>query len=325
MNSRKIVGVLVIAAVWLGWTPAAEAVVNIQNLGAGARSAALGNSFVAVADDADAVFFNPAGLAQLAHREVVYTNVSLLYGGISGDNLGQHVASYVQPLGSRLGVGVGYERIGSDLMSENGALLSLGYRVSRDLMVGVSGKYLFWSVGSFEVTHIADHYTGPLRVGDTHPLSNTTNGALGIDAGLLWQTPLSPAKLGLMVRNVNQPNVAKNSVQGDSDAGKLPMDVAVGLSYRVDEMSLVTLQWVVQDVTGDGTENRVVLGGETEVMMGFMVRAGGSMLFQDDATGNLNAGIGYSWNDVLFDYGYNIPLDLTETNGAHRFSFAYRF
>jgi len=28
---------------------------------------------------------------------------------------------------------------------------------------------------------------------------------------------------------------------------------------------------------------------------------------------------------VWFDYAYHIPLDLTETNGAHRFSFAYDF
>ena len=95
----------------------ADAVVNIQNIGAGARSRALGNSFVALADNGDAVFANPAGVAQLQHREVAYTNVSLLFEGIDGDDLGQHVASYVQPLGSRLGVGIGFERIGSALLS----------------------------------------------------------------------------------------------------------------------------------------------------------------------------------------------------------------
>ncbi|MEE2658198.1 MAG: hypothetical protein VX733_06810, partial [Candidatus Latescibacterota bacterium] len=42
---------------------ASDAVVNIQNLGASARSSALGNAFVAVADNGDAVFANPAGLA----------------------------------------------------------------------------------------------------------------------------------------------------------------------------------------------------------------------------------------------------------------------
>jgi hypothetical protein len=50
-----------------------------------------------------------------------------------------------------------------------------------------------------------------------------------------------------------------------------------------------------------------------------------SKIFEEDATGDLNAGLGYKWNKLLFDYAYHIPLDLTETNGAHRFSFAYDF
>ena len=126
---------------------ASDGVVNIQNVGSGARAQGLGNSFVAVADNSDAVFANPAGLGQVSSRQVAYTNVSLLYAGIEGDDLGQHVVSYAQPLGDQLGLGLGYERIGSSLMSENGAFVSLSYQVQRRLQVGVSAKYLFWSVG----------------------------------------------------------------------------------------------------------------------------------------------------------------------------------
>ena len=126
---------------------ASDGVVNIQNVGSGARAQGLGNSFVAVADNADAVFANPAGLGQVSQRQVSYTNVSLLYAGIEGDDLGQHVVSYAQPLGDKLGLGLGYERIGSSLMSENGAFVSLSYQVERRLQVGLSAKYLFWSVG----------------------------------------------------------------------------------------------------------------------------------------------------------------------------------
>ena len=54
-----------------------EAVVNIQSVGAGARAQALGNSYVAIADDADAIFENPAGLGQIQKKQLAYTNVSL--------------------------------------------------------------------------------------------------------------------------------------------------------------------------------------------------------------------------------------------------------
>ena len=151
-----------------------EAVVNIQNVGAGARSQALGNSFVAVADNADAVFENPAGLGQINSKQLAYTNVSLFFGGIEGDDLGQHVLSYVHPLGSKLGLGLGYERIGSKLMSENGAFFSLSYRASKALNIGLSAKYLFWSVGDI-----------PADNGRADPLSNQSAGNVGVDLGLM--------------------------------------------------------------------------------------------------------------------------------------------
>ena len=291
-----------------------EAVVNIQSVGAGARAQALGNSYVAIADDADAIFENPAGLGQIQKKQLAYTNVSLFFGGIEGDDLGQHVLSYVQPLGSKLGLGLGYERIGSELMSENGAFLSLSYKVSKALNVGLSAKYLFWSVGDI-----------PPDNGRADPLSNQSAGNVGVDLGLMWKTPFAGAQLGLLLKNLNQPNVAKGSVPGDGDAGKLPMDMHVGVAYQLNPQSLVSVQYVLADMSGESSDSRVLVGGETQLAGDLMLRAGGSKIFEEDATGDLNAGLGYKWNNVWFDYAYHIPLDLTETNGAHRFSFAYDF
>ncbi|SVD54397.1 uncharacterized protein METZ01_LOCUS407251 [marine metagenome] len=269
----------------------------------------MGNAFVAVADNGDAVFANPAGLATAKGRQLAYTNVSLLFSGIDGDNLGQHIASFIQPLGSKLSVGLGYERIGSDLMSENGAFLSLGYKLSSKFQLGLSGKYLFWSVDDFD---------------SNDPLSGQSKGTVGVDLGLLWTTPVQGARLGVMLKNLNQPNAAAD-VAGSipSDAGQLPMDLGVGISYTVDN-SLIAVQWTTRDLTGDEAENRLVVGGETKLVEGLLLRAGGSRIFEDDASGDLNAGLGYRWNKLLFDYGYHIPLDLTETNGSHRFSLAWQ-
>jgi long-subunit fatty acid transport protein len=309
MKTPKYIGVAAAVVALLGSVLSAQAVVNIQNVGAGARAAALGNSFVAVADDPDAVFENPAGLGQVTHKELSYTNVSLFYGGVEGDNLGQHVASYVQPLGSRMAVGLGYERIGSDLMAENGAFLALSYKLGQNLNLGLTGKYLFWQVDDFD---------------DNDPVSGSSKGNLGIDVGMLWKSPIQGAQVGLLLKNLNQPNMAKTSVPGDSDAGKLPMDLHLGAAYRIHENSLVSVQWVLRDLS-DQKDSRLLVGGEMRVVENLSLRAGGSKLFEEDATGDLNAGLGYRWGKILFDYGYNLPLDLTETNGAHRFSFGYQF
>ena len=287
----------------------ANAVVNIQNVGAGARSASLGNSYVAIADDADAVFANPAGLGQLSNTQMAYTNVSLLYTGID-DDLGQHVVSFAKPMGN-FGIGLGYERIGSELMSENGAFLSMSYQFGRSLNIGLNTKYLFWQVGN---------------IPNNDPLANTTAGNVGVDFGLLWQTPVQGARFGLMVKNVNKPDVSNGTAANvDPDAGTLPMDVHAGVAYQVNPSSLISVQYVMRDAGGDASDSRVVVGGETTLVEGLMLRAGGSKLFEDDMSGDINAGLGYVFGKLHFDYGYRIPLDLTETNGAHRFSFAYGF
>jgi hypothetical protein len=291
----------------------AGAIVNIQNLGASARSTALGNAFVAVADNGDAVFANPAGLATVNDRQLGYTNVSLLFSGIDGDNLGQHVASFTQPLGEKMALGVGYERIGSDMMSENGAFVSLAYSITSDLQLGVTTKYLFWSVEDFD---------------SNDPVSGESAGSIGVDVGALWQTPMQNARLGLMVKNVLQPKAICDCGKAgapalESGAGDIPMDLAGGASYQL-ENSLVSVQWSIRDLTGDSSESRLVVGGETKLVEGLMLRGGGSRIFEEDASGDLNAGLGYRWNQLLFDYGYHIPLDLTETNGSHRFSLVWQ-
>ena len=85
---------------------------------------------------------------------------------------------------------------------------------------------------------------------------------------------------------------------------------------------MVSVQWVMRDLGGE-TEKSLVVGGETVLVEGLMLRAGGSRVLEDDVSGDLNAGLGYRWNKMLFDYGYQIPLDLTGTNGSHRFSLNY--
>ena len=319
MSARGIPTTLLCAVAVIAVTAvSSEAVVNIQNIGAGARSSSLGNAFVAVADNADAVFANPAGLNQLKGAQLAYTNVSLLFTGIDADNLGQHVASYARPLGAKMSLGVGYERIGSDLLSENGAFLSLGIKLSQKLSLGLTGKYVFWSVG--------DIPNDP-NTGQADPLSNASQGAIGADVGLLWKAPIRDARVGVLLKNALQPNVAKGTVKNTdgSDAGDVPMDLHIGVSTSVAEASMVSVQWVMRDLTGEDVDNRLVVGGETKVMEGFMLRAGGSRIFEDDASGDVNAGLGYKWNKMQFDYGYHIPLDLTETNGSHRFSLGYVF
>lgn len=286
--------------------------------GIGARSTGLGEAFVSVADDPDAVFANPAGLAQIAKKEVVYTNVSLFLTGIEGDNLNQNLIAVALPLSSSLSLGLGYQRIGSDLLNENGAAASLSFKASSQLNLGATANILWWKVG---------------EIGGGDPLSNASKISVGADAGALYTSPYK-ARLGVFLKNINQPSMAKSAVLDSagnevSDAGKLPFDLHVGVSYPFAK-SMVSAELAVDDLSG-GKDKRLLVGGETELAAGLSVRAGGGKFLSKDAAGERpltqgTLGIGYLARQGLkFDYSYNIPLELTETNGTHRFSLGYQF
>ena len=280
--------------------------VNIHAFGSGARSLGLGNSFVAVADNTEAVFANPAGLGQLRRRQVSYTNVSLLYVGIDGNDLGHHVVSYAQPLGDKLGLGLGYERISSSLMSENGAFVSLSYQAVRRLYVGVSAKYLFSTISP----RLAVELEGDLPT------------ASWVDVGLLWQSPLPGAQMGLFLKNAYQSS-------GRKGVGR-EREVHIGAGYRVGTRALLS----VQHVQYRGTKlyrgyHRWMIGGEYYLLEGLVLRAGRERQFGrefdfDDRVW-LSVGLGlrleYRAVGLVLDYAHRSDTVLS----PHRFSFTCEF
>ncbi len=83
--------------------------------GGGARALGMGAAFTAVADDPSTTFWNPAGLAGVARRELL-----LMHSERFGDLVDRDFAAYVQPVGWRLfggessGIGVSVIRLGID-------------------------------------------------------------------------------------------------------------------------------------------------------------------------------------------------------------------
>lgn len=280
---------------------------SFLDAGTGARTVGMGGGVVAMVRDADAVFVNPSGLAQLGGKEVMYTNCSLLYTGVEGDDLGQHVVSYGMEVGG-IGLGVGYQRIGSEVFGENGMTVGVGLGLLEGLQVGVSGTYYFWSA--------------ELPAGD--PLEGKGSG-LGVGVGVLWEGP-GGVVVGGYVRDVNRPKISEGEVVGDADAGKLPMGVHVGVSCELSG-GVLGAELVMEDVGGEGdVGKRVLFGGEWDVVEGLVLRGGGSKIFEEGMSGGGNVGVGYRLgNGISFDYSYNIPFDMVETQGSHRFSLGYAF
>jgi len=291
MRYSVLIGVLVV----LAWFVPVQA--DELDLCVGARPVSLGGSFVAVADDPNAIFLNPAGLVQMDRAEITVMGARL-FPGIEGDKLGMGLVGFVLPSGGLGTLGLGVQMFMADRFNKNAFTLSYARHLMGGLSLGVNLKGMMWK---------AD-----LEPGDPGPTSSGLK--VGLDFGLFWRTPWK-VRVGAFVRNVNQPSIANNTSLG----GKLPMEIRVGLAYERLGM-LVTAELSskdgVMDLSG-GVEQR--FGENFCVYLG-----GGQYLEKDKGSAKINAGVGYTFWNMHLEYGYMYLLDLP-VGGAHRISFGYRF
>lgn len=139
-------------------------------LGAGARAGAMADSFGAVADDAFAAYYNPAGLAQLPDTQLTGAHTSYFQG------VNYEVLNFSHPLVReeeysrhtlafsvyQLSVG-NIERRSNDTTDPTGTFgssdgayaLSYAYGASRRLSFGATGKYIVQTLDSYHSSAFA--------------------------------------------------------------------------------------------------------------------------------------------------------------------------
>jgi hypothetical protein len=110
----------------------------------GARPTGLGGAFVALADDPDALFVNPAGLTRL-DGNTLCASYSRPFGL---RNLSLGALEYVHPTG-RVGWGMGLRSFGNGLYQEHIFGLSHGHTIGTGLQLGVTVKVYSLSIERF--------------------------------------------------------------------------------------------------------------------------------------------------------------------------------
>jgi hypothetical protein len=300
MNKNKLKSLFILLVLFVLNITFTSQSLAFLDAGASARSSSMGGIYTAVADDQDAIFYNPSGLTQIRKMTVSYTNASVFLTGIENDNLGQNIITLVKPVGSAA-LGLAYQRIGSNDFSENGLTLSLAKNLSK-LNVGINANYLFWSA--------------TIPKGDN---AASSKGSIGIDAGALINGPFD-IKIGAFVKNINQPNISNSGDEG----GKLPMDINVGASYKMGSQ-LIAIDWIYQDPSGV-KRNKIGIGLESTLIPELKFRIGGNQVTgKDNEGGQIDAGLGYKFKSLIVDYSYVYNLKISETDGIHKFTFSYGF
>ncbi|MDI6734701.1 MAG: UPF0164 family protein [bacterium] len=141
------------------------------------RAEGMGGAFTALADDAGAIFYNPAGLAQITLQEVTCLRTH----PFDMSELEQNLITYLQPT-QKGGRGFSYLQFtDSDSYKETQLLFSASTFISKNLCLGVSLKQMGLKIDGY---------------GDTSKF--------GIDAGGLYE--ISPKiKIGIVGFNLNHP------------------------------------------------------------------------------------------------------------------------
>ncbi|MBI3298920.1 MAG: hypothetical protein HYZ75_12190 [Elusimicrobia bacterium] len=299
-----------------------------DDLGAGARAPGMGNAFTALADDVQAIHYNPAGLAQL-ERPQASAGYARFYMGLSdGSDLGLSQFAYAHPLRSgRWGTGgLQLQRFAlDDIYSEQTIGISWGKlvrsRESRKILMGFSFKQLSRGFKPPAEAANAKDNLGAVT-GTPDPLLSGTNqkSAFDLDMGVLARLG-GRTQLGLVVKHFMQPDVSFGG--GD----KLPMDIRLGAAYKALWMNLTG---ELRSVKGpSGSADRDILVGVERFFPSltggnFGVRGGlgiGSREFRQ-----VSAGLSYRINKIGIDYAFLMPMGtISETMGTHRFSFNFHF
>lgn len=274
---------------------------NFLKFGIGARAMGMGNSFVAIADDATAVYWNPAGLTQLAENQVFMS-----YADRFGAGLKDQSAGLVLRWRKRINVGFAIARTslgdiqhttegvvdsrgrpivdGSFDDAEVGLLFATGLRVHEIFSIGVTAKYMI------------------------HDLYDKTATGLGLDIGWLFH-PITSFSLGLNAQNINRTRMKWNTLNTHFD--RIPANFKFGGALELlDSKIRLSADLNVPDFGSVGLNSGVEYS-----LTNFLVMRGGL------ERAELATGATISWDRVHLDYAYRTQ-DLGDT---HRFALAYGF
>ncbi len=258
----------------------------------GGRAAGVGDAFVSVADDASAVYWNPAGLVQLPrHEGLLATDRAAALDGMATD----FAAVSVHAPG--LTFGVGWRHQGQeDAAREDALLISTAHTfVRRSLGAFIAGG------ATLELLRVGLDTSGFESV----PGLRDSDYGAAATLGLLLQ-PIPNVTAGAVMRHLGQPTF--DLIEGGTRT-RLDAEVEWGVSLRWREDARVHVSHL--HTSGGRTATRV--GAELRVGGALRVRAGAA----SDAVGG---GIGVALGAWELDWAYRVhdALGATARVGLRR-------
>jgi tetratricopeptide (TPR) repeat protein len=265
-------------------------------LGAGTRAVGMGGSFVSIADDASAVFWNPAGLARLSFGELGFSHVTLPEGSEFD------FAGLAYPTVRHGSFALGFLRVGTDgIFSRDSRAAELGstsFSETEILLAYGYPLFKFLSVG------------GALKAYN-QSLAGYSANAAGADFGLLFE-PHENLFLGL-----NAQDAVSSDLQLNTSKESIPRNFKAGASYLLPLGQ--SFRGIRTAVDAEKSENAPVVwhaGAEMSYRNSVFLRFGYD---REKAT----FGFGLAYQRLGLDYAFKPQPE--GLSASHRFGFSFRF
>jgi hypothetical protein len=335
-NITKIVTVLFLIASTM---PAQKFVSNVSKRGTtaapflsiaqGARALGMGTAFVAVANDQSAMYWNPAGIADLTGTRIVfdytqwiadikynYVGATINLGdiGVVGLNLTSssvpemRVTTVDKPEGTGEMFGVSDAAVG----------ITYALKLTDKFSIGFNPKFIYQKIWKMSASAIA------------------------IDMGVKYQTPFDGITLGMSISNFGSKmrlmgnntlvlydpdqfttgNNAHIPADARTDEWTLPLNFKVGIAYNVFSVDGNRLVLAMDASHPSDNYESIDLGGEYVFNDYIFLRGGYKSLFLENAEERFTLGFGIQQalignTQLTFDYAYQ---DYQRLNNAQKFS-----
>jgi hypothetical protein len=326
-KTTLIIIVAALAAAGASWAETADVTLfSWLYIEPGSRPGGLGKTFTGLADDVNASYYNPGGLALQEKNGVTVMHEPRGVAELS-DIFYDYVAfSYRTGKYGTLSTDIVYSDAGKSLITdeqnnEYGYMHSYGaapsvywsYPLSANLGVGAG------------VTYVYEHLTD---------LPGGVNDQILGNAGVLYKTPLKGLSSGLAFTNVGQSQSGTRVVNQRQVEVKWPppRTVRFGVGYKILSTDLNDLTAVgdmskllmnFDESFGDELGQAVYSGGAEYIYAKMVaVRAG----YYRDKAGEINGltlGFGFSYKNLSFDYA-RVP-EGEAFGDRHRFAVGYLF
>ncbi len=255
----------------------------------GARPTAMGGAYTALATDANALYYNPAGLGRIAQHEATFMH-NQYFGGVNHEYVGLATR---QGFGTNLNY-VGYGQIDrTTISSPNGTLGTFG---ANDLAVGLGYGHNFYDTLSLGV--------GAKYISEN--IDKVAADGYAFDAGLLYPIAVIPRlTLGIVGQNLGP------SVRFSQNQERMPTNVRAGLAYGMTIGD--TENTISADIMKERSQGYLfAVGAETIYNKTIALRAGFNL--RNTAGLGITAGLGWNVGAFSIDYAIVPYGDLGLTN-----------